>query len=187
MSCLDLAFTGSGSVLVPLLLGVAFVVVGAVVTLRRRRHRAIVAGALMLIACLALPLAGPASPAQAAGCNDTPDNSLTIRQTSAMTAMIPGRSPASIGGTVTNNGSDETDIIAIVVSIAGVTKSGGAVAGTCGAEDFIVLDSRMPVGQTLAPGATTTFSGASIGLRNGPTNQDACKGSTVHLLYTTST
>lgn len=57
------------------------------------------------------------------------------------------------------------------------------------APDCPPADSPLSVTQTsvivgLAPGASITFAGASIGFSNNAVNQDSCKGATVHLLYT---
>ena len=190
MSCAALAATG-GTVALQLLGALALVLVGlgVVLVLRRRRRRGgrhvgiSIAVTLLLVAGVtAIGVPGSLEPAQAAG-----TCSLTITQTSTMIGLAPGRAPEAITGLVTNNGSDDTDIVAIVVSIASVTKAPGpgAPAGICSASDFILVTPRMAVGVTLAAGGSTTFSGASIGFQNGPTNQNACKGSTVHLAYTT--
>jgi hypothetical protein len=85
---------------------------------------------------------------------------------------------------VTNNGTDSTDIIAVNVEITGVTTHPGAVPGPCDPSDYVLLDARMPVGRTLDPGGSTPFAGASIGFNDKSTNQDACKGATIQLLYT---
>ena len=42
----------------------------------------------------------------------------------------------------------------------------------------------MPVGRTLDPGGSTPFSGAFIGFSDKSTNQDACQGAAIKLLYT---
>jgi hypothetical protein len=73
----------------------------------------------------------------------------------------------------------------VVVSIFAVEKAAGASAGPCDASDYLIVAPRMPVGQALAGGASTTFSGASIGFANRASNQDGCQGATVTLLYTT--
>ena len=185
MPCIDLALTGSGSFLVPLLIAGLLVIVGVLIVGRRRTGRASATLGLVVIGCLALAATGPAPAAQAAACGTTV-NSLTITQTSTMTGMAPGAAPAAITGTVTNNGADETTITAITVSIDGVTHRAGAAPGTCDAGDFVLVEPRMPVGMTLDAGASAVFEGASIGFRSDLTNQDACKGSTVRLRYTTS-
>jgi hypothetical protein len=132
-------------------------------------------------------ISGPIAPA-AAACGTAPvapANSLTIVQTSTMSGMSPTTGPQAITGLVTNNGPDDTTIVAIVVGISSVTKAAGAPAGPCDASDFILFNPRMVVGAPLASGGgSTTFGGASIGFRSKPANQDGCKWSTVNLAYT---
>lgn len=85
-----------------------------------------------------------------------------------------------------NNGPDSTFLTAIRVEIAAVTKLRGAAAGRCDASDYLLLDTRMDVGRTLAPGGgSTTFSGAAIRFNNKSSNQDACQGATIKLRYRT--
>jgi hypothetical protein len=182
MSCTDLAMTG-GSVAVQLLGGLGLLLLGLGIMLvvrRPRRNRpAVVVVALLVIGTVA-GLSAPPAPAQAAG-----TCSLRIVQTSTMSGLAPGRAPDAITGLVTNNGTEETRIVAILVSIASVTTAPGAAAGTCDASDFTLLDPLMLIGVTLPPGGSTTFGGASIGFRNGPMVQNACKGATVGLAYAT--
>jgi hypothetical protein len=184
MSCTDLAMTGAtfpfqllGAV------GVVLVVIGIAVVLGRRRSRAVVVlAALLALGGLTVSLVSPSESARAAG-----TCSLTITQLSFHSGMAPNIAPDPIDGLVTNNGTDETTIRAIIVRIASVIKAPGpgTPAGTCDARDFLLLDPMMVVGVTLAPGGSVAFSGASIGFRDGPTNQNACKGSTVLLSYST--
>jgi len=189
MSCTDLALTGGPAVLQLVgALALLLIGLGVVLVLRRRRragahHRIRAAIAITLLVILGGAVTGISTslePAQAAGAC-----SLSIAQTSTISGLEPGRAPDAITGLVTNNGSDHTVIVAIVVSIASVTPAPGAPAGPCDASDFLLRDPRMAVGITLAPGGSTVFGGASIGFRDGPTNQNACKGSTVQLAYTT--
>jgi hypothetical protein len=113
------------------------------------------------------------------------DNSLTITQTSTMTGMAPGVAPRLITGVVVNNGPDDTFITVVRVGISSVVKAAGARPGGCDATDYVLLDTRMRVGKMLAPsGGSATFGGARIGFTNKLTNQDACKGASVTLLYT---
>lgn len=112
-------------------------------------------------------------------------NSLTITQTSVVAGLEPGSPPVDISGTVTNNSDDDTYIGDIEVSLVAVTVAPGTV-GTCGIADFEVFNPVMPVDAALAPHATLTFAGASIGLVDATWNQDACQDATVELLYSTS-
>lgn len=113
------------------------------------------------------------------------DNWLTITQTSTMDNLAPEVAPAEITGLVMNNGPDSTYITAIAVEIVGVVRRVGASAGTCDATDYVLLDERMYVGQTLeANGGSAVFDGATIGFNNKTSRQDACQGATVELRYT---
>jgi hypothetical protein len=47
----------------------------------------------------------------------------------------------------------------------------------------MVLNPQMPVNETVLPDASLNIGGATIGFDDRATNQDACKGATVHLSY----
>jgi hypothetical protein len=102
-----------------------------------------------------------------------------------MEGLAPGIAPADITGLVVNNGPDSTFIAAIEVEITSITTHPRSPAGRCDATDYALSDPRMTVGQTLGPGVSTTFAGASIGFSNKSSNQDACKRATIDLRYTT--
>jgi LPXTG-motif cell wall-anchored protein len=108
---------------------------------------------------------------------------VTIIQTSEITGLGPSVEPAAIAGTVRNEALDDTYVTDVTVSIDSVTKAEGAPAGECSADDYLLVDPVMSVEQPLPGKATVTFSGASLGFRNTSSNQDACKGATVNLLY----
>jgi hypothetical protein len=187
---------------------------GLLLLMTRRRGRAVTVALLLLVcgaavsitggtptgamaadcppAANSLPAADPLSPAdpqsaanpQSAADPQSAANSLTVSQTSVMDGLAPGIAPVAITGVVINNGADSTDIIAVDVEITGVITHPGAVPGPCDPSDYVLLDARMPVGRTLDPGGSTPFAGASIGFNDKSTNQDACKGATIQLLYT---
>jgi hypothetical protein len=130
---------------------------------------------------------GMETPAQAAtpGCSATPAvGRLTVTQTSTMVGVAPGVPPAPITGRLVNHGAESTHITAVDVEIASITPRSNPSAGACGISDYQLIAARMRVGRTLEPGGSTGFSGASIGFHNKLTNQDGCKGATIHLLYT---
>lgn len=187
MDCSNLAATGADpgylllAAAVVLLAGLLIVFVGR----GRRKSTALIATMLLAFGLICIPLGSPAAQA-AVDCvaDPGPANSLTITQTSTMTGLAPNVAPTAITGLVTNNSTDETYIVEIVVSILGVTKVAGAAAGACDATDYLLMEPAMPVGQMLTGGASAPFSGASIGFADKLTKQDACQGATVTLLYT---
>ena len=189
MNCDPLAFTGvGGSVALLLIIAFACIIGGSafLVILRQRRR----AGRAVLLIAVCLLVGGtaflaPATLAQAdySDCVNS-NNSLTVTQTSTMDNLAPGVPPVPIAGRVLNNSSEETTIFTVEVEITSVTPSPRAPAGSCNASDYILINPRMPVHRTLKPHESVRFAGASIGLRNKTTNQDACKNATIHLLYT---
>lgn len=190
MNCEPLATTGLDSQLALILcIGAVCLIAGAIALLLGRSsgakgRRAGAAVVLILISGTVVTV-GSVSPASAASTDcAAADNELIVTQTSTMDAIAPGASPRSIAGLVVNNGDDSTHIFAVDVAITSVTKSLDAPLGACDASDFTLFNPRMSVARTLAPDESTTFSGAAIGFANKPTNQDACKGAVIHLLYT---
>ena len=111
---------------------------------------------------------------------------LTANQTATLTAMYPGDSAQTITGNFDNPNSGPVYVNSVSVSIASVTKAGGAPTGTCDATDFTLANTTMNVGAEVSSGnGVGSFSGATIKFNNKPTtNQDACKGATVSLSYT---
>ncbi|WP_254896772.1 hypothetical protein [Amycolatopsis sp. Hca4] len=194
MNCYPLAYTGIGlNIGLLLIIAIGAVLLGAamVFATRHRRRRARAAAATLVVLSLVVVafVVPPGAPAQASssdcGANGaTTDNSLTVTQTSTMNDLAPGRAPVAIAGLVVNNSLDSTYITAVKVEITSVTVLGGAFPGPCDAGDYFLLNARMLVERTLGPGGSTPFTGASIGLKNKPTNQDACQLAVIHLLYT---
>lgn len=113
----------------------------------------------------------------------TSDLRLSVIQTSTMVGLAPNVAPVPISGRLTNDGAHSALVAAVEVEISSVATRFESV-GSCLPSDYSVTGSRMPVGRVLAPGATTSFTGASIGFRATTHNQDACQGATIHLLYT---
>lgn len=205
MYCAGLPYTGSPLTAI-LGLAAALLIFGLVLILatRRRTNRTAVALVLLLLGgAMTAGLAGNAAayatqsscvPRHAASPGTTTrpptgnpaHNHLTITQTSTMTGLAPGIAPVPITGTVTNHATDTTIITAITVTITSVTTAPNSATGTCGAGDYTLRHPRMPVGRLLPPGASTPFSGASIGFNNKSTNQNTCKKARINLRYDSS-
>jgi hypothetical protein len=110
-------------------------------------------------------------------------SSLTITQTSALTDLAPGVSPAFITGNVTYNGNDTTSLGSVTATITSVTKASNAGKGRCDASDYVLSQQRMTVNRTLTPDLTVPCSGATLAFSDKNINQDACQGATIHLRY----
>jgi len=197
VSCDLLPETGHGAgVDLILLLAIACLIAGTMLVLMGRRPRGgptVLLQFLLLGTVTTIMTLAAASPVEATtpGCSSSSPSfssssvgRLTVTQTSTMAAMAPGVAPAHITGRLVNDSEESAHVTAVGVEIASITTTSNS-AGACGAGDYQLIAARMPVGRTLGPGASTAFAGASIGFNDRQdTNQDACKGATVHLHYT---
>ena len=187
MNCTPLAATGlDADIGLIVVLAIGLLVAGATLVLVIRRRDRTMTAVLMVAVIIGAAIAvSPSTAAHAArsGCA-SPDNTLTVIQTSIMEGLGPGIAPSPIAGSVTNNGQDSTYITEVRVEIISVTRMPDALPGTCDASDYTLLAPLMPVGRTVASGESTTFTGASIGFADKSANQDVCKNAVIHLLYT---
>jgi hypothetical protein len=109
---------------------------------------------------------------------------LTVNQTTSLTPMYPGDSAQVISGTFDNSNAGPTYVTTVTVSISSVTKAGGAPAGTCDATDFTLAGATATVNASVPVGTSQgAWTGPSLKFNNKVSNQDACKGATVHLAY----
>jgi hypothetical protein len=149
------------------------------------KRRVIVLGALLTLAlsgaALAFWTAGGSGSGTASVGNAT---GLTANQTSTLTAMYPGDSAQTLSGDFDNPNSGKTYVGTVTASISSVTDGSGAVAVGCDASDFTLASKVMTVNAEVPNGTNVgAWSGATIKFNDKATNQDACKGVTVHLAY----
>jgi hypothetical protein len=104
---------------------------------------------------------------------------ITVNQTSTLDAMYPGDSPQTLSGDFTNGNDSPVYVGTVTASIDSVDA-----AGDCDASDFTLSDPVMDVNDEVGPGTGGSWSGATIQFNDKTdTNQDGCKGATVHLHY----
>ena len=122
------------------------------------------------------------------GTGATGDNAaITINQTSTVTNLRPGGPAQELEGDFTNTNGGPVYVTSVTASIASVTKAAGAPTGTCDATDYTLTGATMTVDAEVPAGANQgSWSGATIAFNNKATNQDACKGATVNLAYTSA-
>lgn len=113
-------------------------------------------------------------------------SSLTITQTSTISDLAPGVGADTISGTVTNNAANSAYVNTVTVSIDSVTEAIGAPVGTCDASDYTLSSPGMAVQKDIASGGSENFTGATLAFNDTTSNQDACKGATVNLKYTSN-
>jgi hypothetical protein len=119
---------------------------------------------------------------------DASVSDVTVNQTSTITGMHPGDSAQTLSGDFDNSNNGPVYVDTVTVSIDSVTKAVGAPAGTCAADDYTLTGAAMSVGAEVASGTSVgSWTGATIQFNDkAATNQDACKGATVNLVYTVS-
>lgn len=111
---------------------------------------------------------------------------LVAKQTSTVADLRPGGAAQALTGNFDNPNAGTAYVTTVTVSIGSVTKSMGAVAGTCDSTDFTLAGAAMTVNADVPTGlAKGAWTGATIVFNNKPAaNQDACKLATVNLVYT---
>jgi len=112
---------------------------------------------------------------------------LTVKQTTLLSAMYPGDSAQTLSGNFDNTNSGPVQVTTVTAAIASVTKAADAPAGTCDATDYTLANATMNVNASVPVGSGQgAWTGATIKFNNKATSQDACKGATVALSYTSA-
>ena len=105
---------------------------------------------------------------------------ITVVQTSTVSGLAPGLPAQDLAGTFDNGNSSPVFVHSVTVAVTGTNQAG------CDASDYTITHPVMLVDAEVAAGnAKGSWSGASIAFNDKlTTNQDACKGATVNLSYT---
>ena len=113
-------------------------------------------------------------------------DALTVVQTSTITGLAPGLPAQTLSGTFENPNDGPVYVSSVTVTIDSVEKAVGAPAGTCTTGDYVITGSPLTIGAEVLADDSSTWSGPQIAFVNSGSNQDGCKGATVHLAYTVS-
>ena len=107
---------------------------------------------------------------------------ITVNQTSTVTGLVPGTAAQALSGTFDNPNSGPVYVTSVTATVTGTDKTG------CTASDYTITGSPATVATQVAAGSSVgSWSGISIAFNNKPsTNQDACKGATVTISYTSN-
>jgi hypothetical protein len=100
--------------------------------------------------------------------------------------LAPGSPAQTLSGTFNNPNQGPVYVGTVTVSIASVTKAGGAPAGTCNDTDYTLSAPAFTHNAEVVAADTSTWTGPTIAFNNKASNQDACKGATVNLAYSIS-
>jgi hypothetical protein len=113
---------------------------------------------------------------------------ITVNQTSTPANLTPGSTPLALSGTFTNTNSGSVGVATITATVTSVTGSVGTPA--CTATDYAIAGSPLAVNATIAAGTGVGGWGGggtlTIAMVDKVTNQDACKGATANITYSSN-
>ena len=123
-------------------------------------------------------------------------SNLTITQTGAPSDLAPGVAPEAITGTIANGAANSAYVNTLTVRITGVTGGSagctaqdyGLTTGTAAlSKDSAVQSITLSVAKEVVNGSPIAFPSVNIGFANdSANNQDACKGASPTLSYSTN-
>jgi hypothetical protein len=108
-------------------------------------------------------------------------SAITVNQTSTVTAMAPGLPAQALSGNFDNPNQGPAYVASVSAAVSGTDKVG------CDASDYTIAGTSSVPGSVAAGSGVGTWSGLTIAFNNKPsTNQNACKGATVTIAYTSN-
>jgi hypothetical protein len=114
------------------------------------------------------------------------NTAVTVTQVGTISGLVPGGDAQAVDFKINNPASTPQYVATVAVSISSVTGPNISVAHPCDASDFTLTDPDA-ISADLASGDTEfSPSGSTLTLDDLTTNQDGCKGATVHLAFNAS-
>ena len=151
---------------------------------RKRAIRGLVAAAVLACAVTAVAFWSTTGSGTGSGATANPGaQTVTVNQTSASTGLFPGGSVA-LSGTIDNANSNPVQVATLSATVASVAEP-HASAG-CSAADYSITGGPVAVNANIPAGGSEPFSGLTLNMANTGSNQDACKGATVNVSYSTN-
>lgn len=109
------------------------------------------------------------------------NTAITVNQTSVVSALAPGLAAQPLSGNFTNPNSSPVYVASVTATVASTDKVG------CDASDYTVVQPTAVNAQVASGTGVGSWSGGSIQFNNkANANQDACKGATVTISYTSN-
>jgi hypothetical protein len=147
------------------------------------RKGLVVVTALVLVAAAGVAYAFWSTTGSGTGSASTGNvTAITVNQTSTVSGLAPGLPAQALSGNFDNPNSGPVYVTSVTATVTGTDKAG------CTASDYTISGSPATVGAQVASGSGVgSWSGITIAFNNKPsTNQDACKGATVSISYTSN-
>lgn len=113
------------------------------------------------------------------------DTAITVNQTSVITGLAPGLTAQTLSGNFDNPNPSPVFVAGVLAT--GLTVDAAHADAGCSPDDY-QLGGTATVGHQVAAGnAVDSWTGLTIQFKNDPArNQDACKGATVTIAYTSN-
>ena len=149
-------------------------------TIRSKKTRAaLTAVAALAAAAVAVAYWTASGSGTGSGSTASGTQSVTVNQTSSVTGLYPGGPAKALSGNFDNPNDGPAYVTSISASVTG-TSAGAA----CGASNFEITGGPASVNQNIAAGnGKGSWSGLEVRMLDTSTNQDACKGVTLNISY----
>lgn len=109
-------------------------------------------------------------------------STLTVNQTSTITGLYPGGPAQALSGNFDNPNAYSVYVTSVTASVSSISGN----PGTCATTNFVVAGTSNVPGLVPAGTGQGAWSGLTVQLVETGSNQDGCKGATVHLAYLAS-
>jgi hypothetical protein len=109
-------------------------------------------------------------------------STLTVNQTSTITGLYPGGPAQALSGNFDNPNAYSVYVTSVTASVSSISGN----PGTCATTNFVVAGTSNVPGLVPAGTGKGAWSGLTVQLVETGSNQDGCKGATVHLAYLAS-
>ena len=111
---------------------------------------------------------------------------VVVIQTSTVTELTPGSAAQPLSGNFNNPNPGTVRVVSVTASLQSVTGGAGGTPA-CTIADYQINNPTAAVNLTIAAGnGVGSWSGPTIQMLDPNTNQDACKGATVNVQYTSN-
>ena len=116
-------------------------------------------------------------------------STVTVNQTSSITGLTPGSTPQALSGTFDNPNPGSVHVATVSATVSSVTGGAGGTPA-CTVTDYAIAGSPLTVNATIIAGnGVGTWGGGgtlTIAMVDKGTNQDACKGATANITYSSN-
>ncbi|MEA2156405.1 MAG: hypothetical protein QOE11_2545 [Solirubrobacteraceae bacterium] len=113
-------------------------------------------------------------------------SAIVVNQTTTVSALSPASTPQALSGNFNNPNPGTVRVATVTASLASISGGAGGTPA-CTTADYRINNPTATVNATIASGnGVGSWSGPTIEMLDAATNQDACKGATVNISYSSN-